>query len=479
LLVTMIACAAHAEPGLVDVHAAALQDALAELARENHADLLYSADLVRGRSAPAVKGKLTTEQAVALLLNGSGVGYRITPDGVFVLFELPKREIADPGDGAISEVLVIGRRTQNADIRRTENDIQPYKVVGPPDLAVAAQDNVDQYLRERLPANGQVISPSQNVNFTGAPNSAIDLRGVGLQRTLVLVDGRRLPSLPSRVAGLEQSDLNAIPLGAIERIETLTATAGGIHGPTAIGGVVNLVLKRDYRGADLTVVSGLSSRGDAGRGRIEARLGFTPDHGRTDVMLAASYSAAQKLTVGQRDYARRSLDWQARNSPAAFLLQQRPVNAITVRSSLGEPLRLDAAYGGTVLGGSYTFLPIDFRGTEQEKAAVLVANAGRLPTEPAAGLAGDDTSLISQPRTYSVLFSARRRIGDRVEAFIDGFDLHDEGRAVTPRAPGFRAVTHANAAGNLFANSVYFYFPLPDLVERKSVTVDVRRLTGV
>jgi outer membrane receptor protein involved in Fe transport len=470
--------AADAAPDRVDVHAGLLQDALSELARENRADILYSADLVRGRQTLAVKGRLASEQAVALLLQGSGVGYRITPDGVFVLFELPKREIADPGDGAISEVLVLGRRTQNADIRRTENDIQPYKVVGPRDLALAAQDNVDQYLRERLPANGQVISPSQNVNFTGAPNSAVDLRGVGLQRTLVLVDGRRLPSLPSRVAGLEQSDLNAIPLGAIERIETLTATAGGIHGPTAVGGVVNVVLKRDYRGADLTVVSGLSGRGDAGRGRIEARIGFTPDHGRTDVMLAASYSAAQKLTVGQRDYARRSLEWQARNSPPAFLLQQRPVNAITVRSSLGEPLRLDAGYGGTVLNGSYTFLPLDFQGTAQEKAAVLVANAGRLPTEPATGMAGDDTSLISAPRTYSILFSARRRIGDRVEVFIDGFDLHDEARALTPKAPGFRSVTRANAAGNLFANPVYFYFPLPDLVERKSVTVDVRRLTG-
>ena len=237
LLLAMTACAAHAAPVLVDVRAGPLQDALAELAREDNAEVLYSADLVRGRRTPAVKGRLTREQALALLLQGSGLGYRITPDGVFVLFELPKRDIPDPGDGAISEVLVIGRRTQNADIRRTENDIQPYTVAGPHNLAVAAQDNVDQFLRERLPANGRVYSPGQMVNGAGAPNSAIDLRGVGLQRTLVLVDGRRLPSLPTQMTGLEQSDINAIPLGAIERIETLTATAGGIHGPTAIGGV--------------------------------------------------------------------------------------------------------------------------------------------------------------------------------------------------------------------------------------------------
>lgn len=479
VLATAVAAeAAWAAPGAVDIRAGALQEALSDLAQKSRVDILYTADLVRGRRNPAVKGRLTTEQTLELLLMGSGVGYRLTPDGVFVLYELPGREIADPGDGAISEVLVPGRRSQNADIRRTENDIQPYKVVASRDLAVAAQDNVDQLLRERLPANGQVISPSQYVNNTGAPNSAIDLRGVGLQRTLVLVDGRRLPSLPSRTAGLEQSDVNAIPLGAIARIETLTATAGGIHGPTAIGGVVNLVLKRDYRGADLTVVSGISSRGDAGRGRIEARIGFTPDQGRTDVMLAASASTARPLKVGQRNYARRSLEWQARNSPAAFLLQGRPVNAITVRSSQGEPLRLDAAYGGTVLGGGYTFLPLNFQGTDQEKAAALVANAGRLPTDPAGGMAGADTSLVSTPRTYSLLFSARHRISDRLEAFVDGLDLHDRARAYATKSQNFSNVSHANAAGNLFANSVYFSFPVEGLVEEKTTTIDARRVTG-
>jgi len=478
LVATTISRLAHAAPALVDVRAGALEDALTELARERRADILYSADLVRGRRSAALKGRLTTEQAVALLLNGSGVGYRITPDGVFVLFELPKREIADPGDGAISEVLVVGRRTQNADIRRTENDIQPYQVAGPRDLAVAPQDNVDQYLHERLPANGQVIAPSQYVNSPAGANSAIDLRGVGLQKTLVLVDGRRLPSLPTRVTGLEQSDVNAIPLGAIDRIETLTATAGGIHGPTAIGGVVNVVLKRDYRGADLAVSSGISSRGDAGHARVEARLGFTPDQGRTDVMLSASYAASETLTVGQRDYARRSLEWQARNNAPEFLLQQRPVNAITVRSSLGEPLRLDAAYGGTVLAGSYSFVPLDFQGTLQEKAALLAANAGRLPTEPAKERSGDDTSLVSTPTTYALLFNARHSLNDRVEVFVDGLQLHDKSRAYVAKHPGFRSLSHANAVGNVFANSVYFSFPTPDVTDEKTVTVDVRRATA-
>lgn len=478
LLIAGPAEAARAATILVDIRAGTLQDAIAELGRENRIEVLYTADMVRGRGGPAVKGRMTPEQAVSLLIAGSGVGYRITLDGVFVLFELPKRELADPGDGAVSELLVVGRRTQNADIRRTQNDIQPYAVIGERELDVAPHDNLDQFLRERLPANGQVISPAQNVNAPVGANSAINLRGIGQQRTLVLVDGRRLPSLPSDTAGFEQGDINAIPVGAVERIEVLTATAGGIHGPTAIGGVVNLVLKRDYRGADLTVESGLSSRGDAGRGRIEARIGFTPDHGRTDVMLSASYSAARRLTVGRRDYARRSLEWQAANNAPEFLLQQRPVNAITVRTGQGEPLRLDPAYGGTALAGSYSFLPIGFQGSDQEKAAVLAANAGKLPADPAAGMAGDDTSLVSTPQTRSLLFSVRRRFSDRIEAFVDGFSLHDRSWNYATRHPGFRSETQANAAGNLFANTVYFYFPLPGLADKKTTTIDVSRATA-
>lgn len=195
-------------------------------------------------------------------------------------------------------------------------------------------------------------------------------------------------------------------------------------------------------------------------------------------MLAASYSAAEKLSVGQRDYARRSLEWQAQNNPAAFLLQQRAAGAVTIRSSQGEPLRLDAVYGGTVLNSSFTYLPIDFQGTDQEKAALLVANAGKLPTTPASGMAGDDTSLISTPETYSLLLSVRHRISDQVEAFVDGMDLHDQGRAEVPRYLVTRAVVNGAATGNLFANAVNFYYPVPGLADEKVVTTDVRRVTG-
>ncbi|WP_447413095.1 hypothetical protein, partial [Clostridium perfringens] len=82
---------------------------------------------------------------------------------------------------------------------------------------------------------------------------------------------------------------------SIERAEIATSTAGGIYGPGAIAGVINLVLRRDYRGAALTVTSGVTQRGDAPQGRVDARIGFTPDHGATDVMVSFSRASSSAL----------------------------------------------------------------------------------------------------------------------------------------------------------------------------------------
>jgi outer membrane receptor protein involved in Fe transport len=141
----------------------------------------------------------------------------------------------------------------------------------------------------------------------GETVSEIDLRGLGSNGTLILLDGRRLPSIPTsdRPLSFRQADLNAIPLHAIARVETLTGTAGGIYGFGALGGVVNVILKRDYRGVDLHGTAGITSRGDARRLGLEGRIGFTPNEGRTDVMLYLGHTRSRPLLLGDRDYGLR------------------------------------------------------------------------------------------------------------------------------------------------------------------------------
>lgn len=459
----------------VDVRPGPLGDALAELAREHNLEILFSEDLVHERRVPALKARLTADQALSVLLAGTGVTYRVTQDGSFVLSRHGLEGTLPPDDGAISEVLVVGRRTQNADIRRTENDIQPYRIVGQRELAVAPQQNLDQYLRDRLPQNGQFVSPSQYVLGGAAANTAIDLRGVGQQRTLVLLDGRRLPSMPTEAAGLDQADLNAISLRAIERIETLTATAGGIHGPTAIGGVVNIVLKRDYRGVDVSVASGLASRGDAGSLRLEARAGFSANEGRTNVMLAASHATARPLTVGQRDYALRALQRHAASDPRSYMRRVTPVNAVVASTLFGEQLRLDPALGGTLLSSEFTFLPTAFKGDEQARLGALVANSGRVIVDPPQGMAGAGTSLVSTPRSASALFNVRHRVSSWLEGFVDGVYLRNEAQAYTPDT--FSATLSPDVASNPFSNWVFLSAPIPDLVNARQTKILVNRTT--
>ena len=171
----------------------------------------------------------------------------------------------------MAEILVVGRRTQNADIRRFEDDVQPYTVATQAEILRAHRNDIDDFILE--PDHLQHDDPSFHASRSADVMSSINLRGLGAQDTLVLVDGRRMPPFATSTTGFTQSDLNAIPLRAIERIEVLTGAAGGIHGFGALGGVVNVVLDRDIEGLEFHTTQGISSRGDARRHGMDARFG--------------------------------------------------------------------------------------------------------------------------------------------------------------------------------------------------------------
>jgi outer membrane receptor protein involved in Fe transport len=307
----------------VDVQAGELSLALAELARETGSDILFDERLVRGLRSNAVRDRISVTAALSRMLAGSRVSHRPTADGAYVLFASDAAAglrseggAARRAEGArseivtVAEILVTGRRTQNADIARTENDVQPYKVLGVGEIRSALRDDVDELLRSRTHANARNSSPSQGFTVPGDTRSAIDLRGLGTARTLVLVDGRRMPAIPTVDLDLEQADLNGIPLGRIDRIETLTGTAGGIHGPGALGGVVNVILKRDYEGGELRFTHGVTSRGDARTAGVDGttrlhleRRAHQSDAGRRSAHLRAPACHRPRLLPPPAAYA--------------------------------------------------------------------------------------------------------------------------------------------------------------------------------
>ncbi len=316
--------------------------------------------------------------------------------------------------------------------------------------------------------------PGDTIAQLGSTRSEVDLRGLGPQRTLALIDGRRLPSLPNPQGEFGQSDLNGVPLGAIDRMEILTSTSGGIYGPSAIGGVVNVVLRRDYRGADFNVIAGLADRGDARRVRFEARVGFTPDGGTTDIMLFAAYTKSSTLVLGQRDFADRARARAFANDPAGYLAAAPSSNAVRISSGGGD-LVLDPAFGGASIGSPFTFLPVNFTGTAAERAAALAANAGKASLELAEDRSGAGRYLISNPTVTSGLFNIRRRLAPWLEAYADGLYFRNMGTTKANAIYVFPAI--ADAPTNPFQQFVTLRFPTSTFDQMVKTRTEIRRFS--
>lgn len=402
-----------------------LADALRDLSVRSGSDLLFAPDVVENLRNKRLVGALDVEPLLARLLEGTGLGYRRVGDGAYIVFRL---ELDQPT--ALPEMLVIGRKTQNADIRRTENDIQAYRVATSEDIRSSHADNLDQFLRSRQPSNAEREGPSTDAQSQYAANrSELNLHGLGPSQTLVLVDGARMPSTISQFYELDiyQPDLNGLPLLAIDRIESLTGTAGGIYGPGATGGVVNVILKRDYRGAEVSTTFGATGRGDGIRRRFDGRIGFTPDDGATDVMINVSRAETDGLRAGDRDYALRRQRLIFSQNPADSW-NFPVIDGVLFSSRSGAPLTLSPALGGASLGSSFTYLQTGHSGVGD--GSILLASAGRLPDKLPPDGNGTTRTLVSATTVTSLLLNARHRFGDRAEVFIDFIGYENEGRAV-------------------------------------------------
>lgn len=147
-----------------------------------------------------------------------------------------------------------------------------------------------------LPGAMPSIGPGTNNGSGGA--ATIDLRGLGANRTLVLINGRRF--VPFNLLGVV--DTNAIPVAMIDRIDIVTGGASAVYGADAIAGVVNFILKEDYEGATAAVQYGTSNESDADRQRIDVTIGGNLADDRGNVVLSVGHTKTDPLQNGQRDF---------------------------------------------------------------------------------------------------------------------------------------------------------------------------------
>ena len=155
--------------------------------------------------------------------------------------------------------------------------------------------------RDNTQTSGGNASSAQPFGNVGL--NLLNLRNLGVQRTLVLVNGRR------HIAGTFDSaavDVNAIPLDLIERVDVLTGSTSAIYGADGVSGVVNFVLKHDFEGITGRLQSGITTRGDDGTRFGSIAVGRNFGGGRGNIALAVEHAEEDRVANDDRDYLRQN-----------------------------------------------------------------------------------------------------------------------------------------------------------------------------
>lgn len=183
--------------------------------------------------------------------------------------------------------------------------------------------NVAQALNE-VPAFGVGVDPTGDQSGFSPGQNFVDLFDLGTQRTLTLVNGRRFvssnpPTIFGNPAGF-QVDLNAVPVALIERIEVVPLSGAAVYGSDAIAGTVNVILKDDYEGFEVSGQYGLTEEGDAEQYQVQAVFGANFASGRGNVTFSVEYNKTEGLVEFERP------DIYGGNQPDFLLFGQQDLN---------------------------------------------------------------------------------------------------------------------------------------------------------
>jgi len=247
---------------------------------------------------------------------------------------------AELKDSVVEEIVVTGSK-----LRRDEfSSISPVQVIGGRDAVTIGVVDITQMIAESPFVFGTQLDGSTN---SAAPTSAIEgvpasgpgaatvaLRGLGPERTLMLINGRRLS--PSGVRGAPVApDLNLIPSAMVDRIEILTDGASSIYGADAVAGVVNIILRDEFEGIELRAFGTSTDQSGGEEGLVSLVMGGTTDN--SSFMLSAEYFNRERILLGDRtDWHSCLMDMEVAPDGTHYRHCQdsRPDNAAFIDSSV-------------------------------------------------------------------------------------------------------------------------------------------------
>jgi iron complex outermembrane recepter protein len=425
----------------VDIPAQSLSSALTQFGRDTGTEIVFTPEAVNQKVSTAIKGDFAKERAIALMLAGTGLSYRVTAQGAVVIggsTSPDKRKEQTSGAGLATtetriaksatgeqETLPAGGELIDVDQESKKNAgleeivvtgtyLHGESPVGSPLIVISRSDiEAGGYtsLGEVMTSLPQDFGGGQNINAGNANNGPIggtndndsfnttaNLRGIGPESTLTLLDGHRLVS-----SGFHGNavDLSVIPLSAIERVEILPDGASAIYGSDAVAGVVNVRLRDHYQGVEGGATFGYPTQGGGDERRYHF-LGGT-EWGSGGAFISAEYDDQSPLLTTQRDLVPDPTQY-----PPSSLVPSKEQTSVLARISqeLTPDIAVyaDGVYGHRIassnsqfyLGSEVASLPIFGDDTQYD---IIVGLNAKLPEgwKLAASIADghDDTSLDS------------------------------------------------------------------------------------
>ncbi|MFV0624265.1 TonB-dependent receptor domain-containing protein [Sphingomonas sp. ac-8] len=209
----------------------------------------------------------------------------------------PQSEETVSEETSTSDIIVTGSLIRNPNLVASA----PVTVVSEDEIELRQTNVAEQLLRE-LP--GVVPSIGSSVNNGNGGASFVNLRGLGSNRNVVLLDGVRIT--PAELQG--RFDLNNVPLALVQRVDVLTGGASTTYGADAVAGVVNFITRSDFAGVDIQASNQITERGDGNVFRLDATIGANFDDGRGNAVLSIGYQSSDAVYQGARDVSLSAID---------------------------------------------------------------------------------------------------------------------------------------------------------------------------
>ncbi len=329
---------------------------------------------------------------------------------------------SEAGSDKLETIVVTGSRIRRVDIESAS----PVFSIDKADIEKSGKLTIGDLIQESPSIAGAATNPSVN-NGGGSGASTVSIRGLGSQRTLLLVNGRRLA----------YADVNSIPISLVERIDILKDGASAIYGSDAVAGVVNFVLRKDFQGIEATADYGISDADDGERKGFSLTIGHSSDRG--NLVIGANYNKTEPVWAGDRKFSSPAL-YNSYGDVFSYGSSFIPTGRFTIPRAAATNLGINCA------GTTPTVNVMRIPGTSGASGADFRCYTGA----DAYDFSPYNLELTPQERG-GLFMTGNYRITDNIEAYVEGFTNKTRSRYIIAPLP----LIFGQAGVNLSADSVY------------------------